>query len=98
MFYFPEGDYVLHDVSDNYKNTNPDYKNNAFKDENGNNASSPILIHGGNFVIKGDGRGRTRLIMDSPNLPSDEDKMYSSPDMIHIKEKRFLGIIHQVSM
>lgn len=91
VFYFPEGDYVLHDVNDNYKNTNPDYKNNAFKDENGNNASSPLLIHGGNFVIKGDGRGRTRLIMDSPNLPSDEDKMYSSPDMIHIKRESFLG-------
>ena len=67
VIYFPEGDFIMHDERDNYysESMSPD----SPKDSKGNNASRRIDIFGGNFVIKGAGRDKTRLIMDSPNLP-----------------------------
>jgi len=47
--------------------------------------SSDIQIFGSNFVIKGAGRDKTVLVMDSPNLPDNPANMWSSPTMINIK-------------
>lgn len=82
VIYFPAGDYVLHDDSDN---TLVEGSSNTDLDSKGNNTSSSIFIHGGNLVIRGDGRGKTRLIMATPNLPTNPNVMYSSPDMLSIK-------------
>ena len=79
VIYFPAGDYVLHDDSDN---TLVEGSSNTDLDSKGNNTSSSIFIHGGNLVIRGDGRGKTRLIMATPNLPTNPNVMYSSPDML----------------
>lgn len=88
LIYFPEGDYILHDNRDN--TNNPD-KSNGDIDESGNNTSHSIDIFGGNVIIKGAGRDKTRLIMDTPNLPNSDAK-YSSPVMISIKNNSFLPI------
>ena len=82
ILYFPEGDYVLHDESDDVKRDTPLY------DDSGNvvaeYSSSDIIILGGNFVIKGAGRDKTRLIMKTKNYPATSD-LWSSPVMINIK-------------
>lgn len=88
LIYFPEGDYVLHDNRDNTKNPN---KITPYEDELGNNTSHSIDIFGGNVIIKGAGRGKTRLIMDTPNLPNNKDAMYSSPVMISIRRNAWLA-------
>lgn len=88
VFYFPEGEYVLHNDDDNYMSDSPDA---TAIDSKGNNASSSIMIYGGNFVIRGAGRDKTKLIMDTPNLPTSPVVMYSSPDMINIKYTSYLG-------
>lgn len=87
LIYFPEGDYVLHDNSDNTKD---DSKTTGDKDDLGNNTSSSIYIYGGNVIIKGAGRDKTRLIMDTPNLPNN-NTMYSSPVLISIKRNAWLA-------
>lgn len=87
LIYFPEGDYVLHDNSDN---TYDSSKSEGDKDDDGNNTSHSIDIFGGNVIIKGAGRGKTRLIMDTPNLPNNKN-MYSSPVMISIKRNAWLA-------
>lgn len=87
LIYFPEGDYVLHNNSDNTKDNS---KTNGDEDELGNNTSHSIDIFGGNVIIKGAGRDKTRLIMDTPNLPNN-DAMYSSPVMISIKRNAWLA-------
>ena len=82
ILYFPEGDYVLHDESDDVKRDTPLY------DESGKvvaeYSSSDIIILGGNFIIKGAGRDKTRLIMKTKNYPATAD-MWSSPVMLNIK-------------
>ncbi|MCF2594272.1 DUF4955 domain-containing protein [Bacteroides caecigallinarum] len=88
LIYFPEGDYILHNNSDNTKD---DSKTTGDKDELGNNTSHSIDIFGGNVIIKGAGRDKTRLIMETPNLPNN-DAMYSSPVMISIRHNGFLPI------
>ena len=88
LIYFPEGNYILHNNSDN---TNDPKKTTGDKDELGNNTSHSIDIFGGNVILKGAGRGKTRLIMDTPNLPNN-DAMYSSPVMISIRHNAFLPI------
>ena len=88
LIYFPEGDYILHNNSDN---TKVDSKTTGDKDELGNNTSHSIDIFGGNVIIKGAGRDKTRLIMETPNLPNN-DAMYSSPVMISIRNNGFLPI------
>ena len=71
IFYFPEGNFILHTEADN--NTEQ-------------NKSISILIRGSNIILKGAGRDKTTLTMQDPNLPSQgEDVMYSSPDMIQLK-------------
>ena len=67
VIYFPAGDYVLHNDDDN---TRDESKQKDAVDSKNNNVSSGIEIYGGNFVIKGDGPDKTRLIMETPNLPT----------------------------
>ena len=88
LIYFPEGDYVLHNDEDN---TFTNGKTTGDVDAKGNNTSHSIDIFGGNVIIKGAGRDKTRLIMDTPNLPNN-DAMYSSPVMISIRHNAFLPI------
>ncbi len=82
VIYFPEGRYILHSEEDNYFSTTS--SNTTELDSKGNNTSDAIFIFGGNFVIKGAGRDKTTLVMDSPNLPASSD-LWSSPVMINIK-------------
>lgn len=82
VIYFPEGDYVLHNDDDN---TYDSSKQKDALDSKGNNVSSAIEIYGGNFVIKGDGPGKTRILMETPNLPTSVNQMYSSPIMLLVK-------------
>lgn len=80
IIYFPEGDYVLHDESDDEKRDTPLVNEGQTVEYK----SSDIIILGGNFVIKGAGRDKTRLIMKTKNYPATGD-LWSSPVMINIK-------------
>lgn len=82
VIYFPAGDYVLHNDDDN---TRDESKQKDAVDSKNNNASSGIEIYGGNFVIKGDGPDKTRLIMETPNLPTSISNLSSSPILLAIK-------------
>lgn len=96
VIYFPEGDYVLHNDDDNSVRTPDDNNTYPETDSKGNNASNTISILGGNFIIKGDGPDKTRLIMETPMLP-DNETMYSSPTMIAIRSYSFLGKSYNVT-
>lgn len=74
IIYFPEGDYTLHTTEDNI----PD---GSFPE---GALSQSIIIRGSNIIMKGAGKDRTRLIMQDPNLPRNDNK-YSSLDMIQFK-------------
>ena len=75
-----------HDPQRPYDPTNVVNKTVAYGlDSKGNNTSDCITITAGNFVIKGDGRGQTRIIMDTPMLPTNPATLYSSPDLLMIK-------------
>ena len=82
VIYFPAGDYVLHNDDDN---TRDESKQKDAVDSKNNNVSSGIEIYGGNFVIKGDGPDKTRLIMVTPNLPTSISNLSSSPILLAIK-------------
>ncbi len=82
VIYFPEGRFILHNDDDNIDD--PSSTNKTELDSKGNNTSNAIFIYGGNFVIKGAGRDKTTLVMDTPNLPASSD-LWSSPVMINIK-------------
>ena len=82
VIYFPAGDYVLHNDDDN---TRDESKQKDAVDSKNNNVSSGIEIYGGNFVIKGDGPDKTRLIMETPNLPTSISNLNSSPLLLAIK-------------
>lgn len=74
VVYFPEGEFILHTAEDNVPdNTAPE---KAY--------SSSLVIRCGNFILKGAGREKTRIIMQDQNLPS-STALYSSPDMIQLK-------------
>ena len=47
------------------------------KSDNKNGTSQSIIIRAGNFILKGAGADKTRLIMEDPNLPDDENVLYS---------------------
>ena len=82
VIYFPAGDYVLHNDDDN---TRDESKQKDAVDSKNNNVSSGIEIYGGNFVIEGDGPDKTRLIMETPNLPTSISNLSSSPILLAIK-------------
>lgn len=50
-----------------------------------NGVSRSIQIRSGNIIIRGAGQDKTTLVMQAPNQPKDQSKLYSSPDMIQIK-------------
>ena len=74
IVYFPEGEFILHTEEDNVANAKA--PEGAY--------STSMIIRCGNFILKGAGRDKTKIIMQDPNLPS-SDNMYSSPDMIQLK-------------
>lgn len=82
VIYFPAGDYILHNDDDN---TRDESKQKDAVDSKNNNVSSGIEIYGGNFVIKGDGPDKTRLIMETSNLPTSISNLSSSPILLAIK-------------
>ena len=82
VIYFPAGDYILHNDDDN---TRDESKQKDAVDSKNNNVSNGIEIYGGNFVIKGDGPDKTRLIMETPNLPTSISNLSSSPILLAIK-------------
>lgn len=75
VIYFPEGRFVLHNDDDNV--VDPTSANQKYTDSKGNNRSEEIFIRGGYFVLKGAGRGKTTLVMDTPNLPNNSEQMWS---------------------
>ena len=83
ILYFPEGKYVLHDESDDVKRDTPLVNEGQTVEYQ----SSDIIILGGNFVIKGAGRDKTRLIMKTKNYPATSD-LWSSPVMLNIKNNQ----------
>ncbi len=95
VIYFPEGTFVLHNDDDNI--TDPSAANQTELDDKGNNKSEEIFIRGGHFVLKGAGRGKTVLMMDSPNLPNNPDEMWSSPVMINIKHNSGMSDLTSVT-
>lgn len=82
IIYFPEGDYIMHDERDN--TFNPSKPAGSPTDSKGNNSSSRIEIYGGNYILKGAGRDKTRIIMKTPNLPETSAK-YSCPPLFFMK-------------
>lgn len=82
VVYFPAGNYVLHNEEDN---TYDATKQKDALDSKGNNVSTGIEIYAGNFVIKGDGPDKTRLIMETPNLPTSVYNTGSSPILLTVK-------------
>ena len=72
IIYFPEGEYILHTADDNYTKDGVTY-------------SRTIQIRAGNFILRGAGRDKTKLVMQDPNLPTDPKTLYSSPLMIDFK-------------
>lgn len=80
IIYFPEGDYVLHDETDDTLRDTPIVNEGQTIEY----SSSDIILLGGNFVIKGAGRDKTRLIMKTKNYPATSD-LWSSPVMLNIK-------------
>ena len=76
--YFPEGEWILHDETDDVTHDGKKY-------------SQSIVIRGNNIVIKGAGRDKTILMMNAPMQPKDPNDLYSSPDMIQLKHNSGLG-------
>lgn len=74
IIYFPEGDYILHTDEDNIPDES--FPEGAL--------SQSIIIRGSNIIMKGAGKDLTRLIMEDPNLPRNNE-LYSSLDMIQFK-------------
>lgn len=73
VIYFPEGEFIIHSSDDD------------FTASNGKIYSRTIQIRAGNFIIRGAGREKTTLVMKDPNLPADQNKLYSSPAMLLLK-------------
>lgn len=97
VIYFPEGRYILHNDDDNVYTNDASWGNKNEFDSKGNNKSEEIFIRGGNFVIKGDGRDKTTLVMDSPNLPNNSSQMWSSPMMINIKNNAGTSKVSEIT-
>ncbi len=83
IIYFPEGEFILHDSSDDYI-------------ENGQSFSRSLQISTSNIVLKGAGRDKTRIVMKDPNRPTDEEILYSSPSMLVFKHNSGLSKITDV--
>ena len=79
IIYFPEGEYILHTSEDNHRSSS------------GQIYSRTIQIRSGNIILRGAGRDKTILVMQDPNLPTDESVLYSSPTMLDFKHNSGLG-------
>lgn len=79
IIYFPEGEFILHTSADDHVFTD----NKTY--------SQTILIRTSNIILRGAGRDKTTLIMQDPNLPTDENVLYSSPVMIDFKHNSGTG-------
>ena len=71
VIYFPAGRYILHTAADN----------------NADGVSSALMLNSGYVVLKGDGRDRTTIAMGAPMVPKDSTKMWSSEQMLSIKNQ-----------
>lgn len=79
IIYFPEGEFILHTSADDHVFTD----NKTY--------SQTILIRTSNIILRGAGRDKTTLIMQNPNLPTDESVLYSSPVMLDFKHNSGTG-------
>ena len=75
ILYFPEGNFILHDENDDIVLANSDL----------GKVSQSIIIRGSNIILKGAGADLTTISMNSPNIPENEQILYSSPDMLQFK-------------
>lgn len=82
IIYFPEGEFILHDENDNVNN---------------GTASESIQLLMGGVILKGAGREKTVIKMESPNLPTDPKVMYSSPVMLEFKHNSSVSPLTSVS-
>ncbi len=87
IVYFPEGEFILHTSDDDVAAAGAPL----------GKFSRTIQIRAGNFVLRGAGRDKTILLMQDPNLPTDEKVLYSSPDMIEFKHNSGLTALTQVT-
>ena len=87
VIYFPEGEYILHDSSDD---------TSADNTPSGASCSQAILIPAGNIVLKGDGADKTFITMKAPMQPRSESVLYSSPEMIQLKHNSGLSTVTAV--
>lgn len=85
VIYFPAGEYILHTEDDNVTNSN------------GKLVSQTIRLRAGNLLIKGAGKGLTTIVMQDPNLPTNESTLYSSPQMLEIKHDSGLSDLTSVT-
>ena len=65
--------------------------------DNVDGLTETIMFNYGNFVLKGAGRDKTRLIMHDESLPKNESEMWSCPPMIQIKNNAGLSCIAAVT-
>ncbi|MBR0299004.1 MAG: DUF4955 domain-containing protein, partial [Bacteroidales bacterium] len=65
-------------------------------DDDYNGKSSSILMRAGSFAIKGAGRDKTTLVMQSPDLPA-SSALYSSPVMLELKHNSGLSDLTTVT-
>ncbi len=84
IVYFPEGEFILHTADDDVTLA-------------GKSPSQTIQIRAGNFILRGAGRDKTKLVMQDPNQPSDAAILYSSPAMIEIKHNSGLSKLTDVA-
>lgn len=82
VIYFPEGEFILHDETDNVAN---------------GTASESIQLLMGGVILKGAGRDKTFIKMETPNLPTDPKVMYSSPVMIEFKHNSTVSELTSVT-
>lgn len=84
IVYIPEGNFIFHTEDDNVPDAS--YAEDAY--------SRTIIIRASNFILKGAGREKSKIVMKSPLLPSGSNGkdgvdnsrlLYASPDMIQIK-------------
>ncbi len=61
------------------------------------NSDLSIIIRAGDFVLKGAGRDKTAIIMETPMQAADENVLYSSPDMIQLKHNTGLEFLADVT-
>ncbi len=84
IVYFPEGEFILHTADDDVALS-------------GKSPSQTIQIRSGNFIIRGAGRDKTKLVMQDANQPSDASVLYSSPAMIELKHNSGLSKVTDIA-